>query len=357
MILHSSIRQVFHTLRFPTKDIVCMPLAGDASNRRYFRIPGDTDPSGTRPSLILMELNAPEGFGQSEEAGASPVIGELPFVNVWRHLRHCGVAVPEVVFHQIKEGWLLLEDLGDVTLASLIKDATPDQIYSYYRAAIDELLIIHRRATKQPKSPSIAHARRFDQALFMWEFDHFIEYGIEKLEGRTIPDDDKNRLRAECLDLSLCFSLLPRVFTHRDYHSRNLMIQRIQGGNSVRVIDFQDALMGPCQYDLASLLKDSYITLPETMVGKLVAYYCEGWQFHTGEKIEPPLFREMFDLIGLQRNMKAAGRFVYIAQVKKNDSFLQYIPPTLEKIRQTLDQYPRLAQLRKVLSKYVDALQ
>jgi aminoglycoside/choline kinase family phosphotransferase len=126
---------------------------------------------------------------------------------------------------------------------------------------------------------------------------------------------------------------------------------------TIRVIDFQDALMGPCQYDLASLIRDSYIDLPEEVVDSLIQYYVTQWEKQTGETIQNDLFREFFDLISIQRNLKAAGRFVFIDQVKKNPKFLPYVPPTLAKVKRNLEKHRRLKPLQDLLAQYVKELQ
>src|SRR5947209_15226067 len=108
------------------------------------------------------------------------------------------------------------------------------------------------------------------------------------------------------------------VFTHRDYHSRNLMVQ----DERIRVIDFQDALMGPSTYDLASLLRDSYLSLDQDLIDELVIRYLEG-RAKASAPLDRVTFLRLFDLTSVQRNLKAAGRFVYIAREKHNDRYLQ----------------------------------
>ncbi|HLG22149.1 MAG TPA: phosphotransferase, partial [Candidatus Manganitrophaceae bacterium] len=277
-------------LRLSATEIDSARLAGDASNRTYHRV--SWRGNGASGSLILMVLAEPEGFKGSEEAvsGALLPVAELPFVNIQRHLWACKAPVPEIVFYDQKRGWLLLEDLGDVTLAEAVRNKRGEALIGYYETAIDELLTLQLEATAPPSPPTIAHHRFFDQALFVWEFDHFIEYGIEKRKGIEIPEKEKSAIRSYFSDIALRLASLPQVFTHRDYHSRNLMIQSDAAhaahavshpvshpanlsGFKIRIIDFQDALMGPCQYDLASLLRDSYVDLPEEAIDRLIAYY------------------------------------------------------------------------------------
>lgn len=360
MIDSEHLRKILNgTLGLSAEKIEINRLPGDASNRAYHRVSWKTN--GSTRSLILMVLAAPEGFKASEEAvsGAPIQITELPFINIQRHLHACKVAVPEILFYDAARGWMLLEDLGDITLAQELKEkANGDEsvLKDYYRKAIDTLLTIQTDATPDPSGGCIAHHRAFDQALFLWEFDHFIEYGIEARSGKPIPIKQREAIRAYFSDISLRLASLPQVFTHRDYHSRNLMIQSGPGGAAIRVIDFQDALMGPPQYDLASLLRDSYIDLPERAIDELIGYYLQRREARSGERVQAEMFREYFDLVSLQRNLKAAGRFVYIDRVKQNPNFLQYVAPTLRKVKRNLEKDRRLAPLHALLAEYVEEL-
>jgi aminoglycoside/choline kinase family phosphotransferase len=360
MVEVSRLQSILTSYKIEAEKLAVAPLAGDASNRKYYRV--SWKHSGNVRSLILMVLAEPENFKASEEAVSPhpPPVTELPFINIQRHLYACGVSVPTILHYDAEKGWILLEDLGDITLAHEIMkhplDAEP--VSALYQKAINELIRIQREATFKTAITSLAHYRSFDQSLFMWEFDHFIEYGIEKREGVTLPDKRKQAIRAFFSDMALRLATLPPVFTHRDYHSRNLMVQ-YQGNTSahIRVIDFQDALMGPCQYDLASLLRDSYIDLPDPVINHLISYYLGQWEEQTGEKISKDSFCEMFDWVSIQRNLKAAGRFVYIDQVKKNPHYLPFVSATLLKVKRNLEKDKRLTPLRDLLSEYVKELQ
>jgi len=336
------------------------PLQGDASSRLYYRL--FWGEPGLEHRCILMAMAHSEGAKLSEEAesGAASEIQEMPFINVQRHLSSCQIAVPRI-FHYDKEmGWLFLEDLGDTTFA---EKATEDlhhrtRLLDDYKKAIDVLIGIQFKATPLPKTEntSMAHQRCFDQALFEWEFEHFLEYGIEARNGSILPLGKKKALQNAFSGIARDLAALPKVFVHRDYHGRNLMVQATPEGFKLCVIDFQDALMGPAQYDLASLLRDSYIDLPETVVDALFFYYAEKWEARSGRLLDRPFFRKAFDLMSLQRNLKAAGRFVFIDRVKKKSHLLKYVVPTLVKVRRNLTKYPELRQLHALLADEVEEL-
>ncbi len=358
--LRETLKKVLNQrLHIPAKKIHMEQLAGDASNRSYCRLSWKEDHPFR--SLIVMVLDDPEAFKASEEAesGTSPSIGEIPFINIQKHLFACKLPVPEIIDANPEEGWLLLEDLGDVTLAGEIEGKLQDRslLLDFYQKAIDVLITLQINASIAPNPPSIAHHRQFDHALFLWEFDHFIEYGIEKRNGMALPRKRKEEIRFCFSEISSLLVQIPVVYTHRDYHSRNLMVQSGPSGKRIRLIDFQDALMGPPQYDLASLLRDSYIDLPEEIVDALIVYYIEESEHRAKKKIERENFRELFDLVSIQRNLKAAGRFVYFDRVKHKPQYLPHVPPTLEKVKRNLLKHAKLHSLHRLLMPHVEEFQ
>ena len=328
------------------------PLRGDASNRKYYRLyPAD---HGQGHSMIVMELAEPEAFKKSEEqVSASHIpIRELPYINILKHLQACQVAVPQLYYYEEKKGWLFLEDLGDITLWEELKGRDLETHRRYYTQAIDELLNIQIQGTRLANPNCIAFGRAFDVPLLMWEFDHFLEYGAEVYTKKKITPQDRQKIRTIFEEIVQSLAAESRYFTHRDYHSRNLMVQT----GKIRVLDFQDALMGPAPYDLASLLRDSYSSLPEGLISELLDYYIDRRQALEGSPVDRQKFLRLFDFMSIQRNLKAAGRFAYIDAVKHNPNYLQFIPPTLGYVRNNLAKYPELGELKEVLSHYVEEL-
>ena len=145
----------------------------------------------------------------------------------------------------------------------------------------------------------------------------------------------------------------PGGFTHRDYQSRNLMV--LPGGEQA-VIDFQDALLAPRQYDLVALLRDSYVELPPALVDRMLARYLEGLVAEGGARLDPAAFRATFDLLTVQRKLKDAGRFVFIDRVRGNPGFLPSIPASLRYVREALGRRPELGELREILARHVPEL-
>ena len=302
-----------------------------------------------------MQLADPEGFKKSEEAvsGASSQTTELPFTNVLTHLRRTGVTVPKLHYYDREGGLLFLEDFGDLTLAEAGRHPDRANVEALYRQAIDQLVQFQVKGTTPPEPRCIAFHRRFDVPLLMWEFDHFVEYGITARLGKSMAPADEAAIRKEFQRIADLLSAQPQVLVHRDYHSRNLMVD----GSRIGIIDFQDALMGPATYDLASLLKDAYIELDEAVVDNLIEHFLNGLAAQGQGGTDRAAFRRLFDLTSIQRNLKAAGRFVYIDRVKHNPKFLADIPRVLGYVKRNLSKYPELAPLRRHMAPYVAELQ
>lgn len=328
------------------------PLAGDASNRRYFRIELT---GGAACSVILMQLTEPEAFKQSEEAVSGVVhqVTELPFLNILAHLSKAGVSVPRLYHYDQPAGLLYLEDFGDLTLSEACREASAADLEARYTQAVDALVHMQTAATSLADQHCLAFHRSFDVPLLMWEFDHFLEYGIVARQGKPMCAEDHLPIRGAFQTIAELLAGQPRVFVHRDYHSRNLMVD----GERLGVIDFQDALMGPTTYDLASLLRDAYIELDEALIDRLISRYLDGLGTHREVWTNRDAFRRLFDLTSIQRNLKAAGRFVYIDRVKGNSKFLADIPRVLNYVKRNLRKYPELDRLRKHLTPYVPELE
>ncbi|MFI5304572.1 MAG: aminoglycoside phosphotransferase family protein [Nitrospiria bacterium] len=344
------LKQIQSEIEPKASSVKVFPLAGDASNRSYFRLEVSLINQTSR-SLVLMVLAEPEPFKQSEEKESGAVIiKELPFLNIQRFLFNSGVSVPEVFYHDLKNGLIFLEDLGDQTFEEVVKNGSDAQFKKFYQTAIDELVYLQR--CNQNIGSCVAFDRTYNHPLLVWEFEHFLEYGVEKRVNQKVTLDEAVIIKEVFNRISTIISSEPAVLVHRDYHSRNLMVQ----GRKLRIIDFQDALLGCPQYDLASLLRDAYVTVSEELIDELIEYYISQKEKYDRVSINRLQFRYLFDLVSLQRNMKAAGRFVFIDQVKRNPNFLKYVPKALKDISINLKKYPELKAFRSALVRYLPEL-
>ena len=318
-------------------------LPGGAGNRNYHRV----EIPGT--SVVVMEL--PPEPAKSEEVSKSEASPELPFLNVRRYLARLGVRVPALLVDQTARGYLVLEDLTDQTL-ELALQAPGASRGAIYGKAIDALAGLRARAEQAPDKTCLAFGRAFDFDLYQWEFEHFIEWGL-LARGAKPSEVELATLRSIFTGISRELDAAPKGFTHRDYQSRNIMV--LPSGEQV-VIDFQDALQGPRQYDLVALLRDSYVELDRGLIDEMLVRYLRKFHEAGGPKLDERAFTAFFDLLTVQRKLKDAGRFVFIDQVKKNPSYLVHIPSSLRYVKAALARQPALAEAAEILARHVPEL-
>lgn len=306
-----------------------VPLTGDASDRRYFRLL-----VADAPSIVLSLYAAPFQ------------VDTLPFVNVARLLEQMPVPVPAVLGHADDVGILALEDLGDVTLQAHLGAATPAEHAALYRQAVALIATLQRRGAELESPEYLPYRSAFDVEKLTWEMDFFIKHFIEAYRGVVFRPEEREALRGEFATLVEILAAEPRVLCHRDYHSRNLMLH----GGRLCIIDFQDARMGPDTYDLVSLLRDSYVDLREQTVDELIAYFLALKGKSGGEEN----FRRRFDLMALQRNLKALGTFGYQTTTRRNPVYIQYIPRTLRYVRDNLEALTQFSRMQELLAAHVE---
>lgn len=312
-------------------DARVVPLTGDASDRKYFRIvPKDGD-------TYVLAVHA-DAFDMKS----------LPFVNVADLFTKIGVPVPRVLGDAADLGVLALEDLGDVTLQANLGTRTSDQHDDQYREAMRFIELLQRRGAEFRSITYLPYQIGFDSPRLMWELEYFLRNFLEGYRGVTLSDAERQALLDEFTVLADELSSEPRVLCHRDYHSRNLMVH----DDRLYVIDFQDARLGPDTYDLVSLLRDSYVDLPEATVSAFIAWFLE----LRGKGDDPAAFRTRFDVMSLQRNLKALGTFGYQTLTRGNPVYIQYMPRTLAYVRANLEKHERFGRLREILSAHIEEL-
>lgn len=327
------------------------PLAGDASTRRYVRA---RLAGGTAPPTVVVMLLADRGLAiSSDELAVLPDTTELPFLNVQRFLLGIGCPVPETLIDASARGLVVLEDIGDTALRDAVEGAAPAEREGLYRLAIDELLRLQLVGTRRPGADCIAFRQAFDERLYLWEFEHFIEWGVEKRLG-PLPAAAAARLRAAFAAIAARLAGQPRYLNHRDFHSWNLFVQR----GRLRVIDFQDALLAAAPYDLATLLgdRDTPTVVDPGMEARLIAYYRDGWQERGGAPWDAAELDETYRLCALQKALKVVGRFHYLHLVKGKAGYLRYLPPTVAHLRRMLAQLPAWSAIDDVLTPYYERL-
>jgi aminoglycoside/choline kinase family phosphotransferase len=315
-----------------------VPLTGDASDRKYFRVLVRNG-----PAHVLAVHPGPIDFAR------------LPFVNVARLLETMPGPAPHILAHSDALGIIALEDLGDVTLQAHLGAASPAEHAALYREAVGLIETIQRRGAELTSPVYVPYGIAFDEEKLTWELQFFVKHFLEAYRGAVLPPADRAALVSECTSIARELAAEHRVLCHRDYHSRNLMLH----GGHLHIIDFQDARMGPDTYDLASLLRDSYVDFTDAQVDELIAFFLalRAGVRGRGPDTDAREFRRRFDLMTLQRNLKALGTFGYQTTTRRNPVYIQYIPRTLRYLRANLERYPRFARLRTLLASHLHELQ
>jgi aminoglycoside/choline kinase family phosphotransferase len=312
-------------------------LTGDASDRRYFRVHFTASPS------IVLALHA------------GPIdVTTLPFVSVARLMKAIPLPVPEILHWSNELGVLGLEDLGDVTLQAHLGVTSRNQHAALYRQAVEFIAVLQQRGAVLASPAYPPYGVAFDVEKLTRELEYVTKHYLGAYRGLELSADQREALHAEWAILAGELAAEPRVLCHRDYHSRNLMWHAA----SLYIIDFQDARMGPDTYDLASLLRDSYVDLPPSQVDELIAYFVALTRGpHRRDADERREFQRRFDLMALQRNLKALGTFGYQTTTRGNPVYIQYMPRTLSYVSSTLGRYPRFGRLQEILATLVAELQ
>ena len=315
------------------------PLAGDASTRRYYRVVLSEGTEATSLVLALM----PEPFEPERES----------FLNVARLFAEIPVRIPTIHDVSGPEGILLLEDCGDQLLQRLAEQVDGEtgsdvsDLYDLYVSVLKILARIQSRGAELSSTRYLPYGIAFDEEKLSWELAYFSRHFLTGFRRVSLAASEKGSLHDSFSRIAGEVAGLPRVLCHRDYHSRNLMV----AGGELVVLDFQDARMGPVSYDLVSLLRDSYVGLEADFVREMAAQFCS-----VSSNVSLRSLQDEFDLVALQRNLKALGTFGYQCSVRRKSVYERYIPRTLELVRTNLSRNPRWDDLRRTLGVHVPEL-
>ena len=325
------IDQYLHASGLAARKSAVIPLTGDASTRRYFRV---------------IPLNGPSVVLALHEGPID--VATLPFMNVAQLLQRMPLPVPAVVGHSDELGILALQDLGDVTLQAHLGAGTLTEHASLYRQAVAFINVLQRRGRDLESPDHAPYRMTFDVEKLTWELDYFVRHFLEGYRGAVLSAAERMALAVEWATITEELAAEPRVLCHRDYHSRNLMVYE----GRLYIIDFQDARLGPDTYDLVSLLRDSYVDISDRELDELIAYFAA-----LRGVADAAEFRRRFDLMAVQRNLKALGTFGYQTITRRNPVYIQYIPRTLQYARTNLEKHPRFGRLRELLATHIEELQ
>ena len=316
-----------------SKEVI--PLTPDASTRKYYRIGWE---KRTAVAAVYQEPFDPEFH---------------PYLDVTRLFLDCGIPVPEIYAVDGNAGIIVQEDLGDRQLFHVYDDESDEKCDEYKERAIALIAKIQNATETAYKTQSIASRLAFDEAKLSWELDFFFEHYFGSLRGETLRHAEVAELKAELNDIAAELAAAPRVLCHRDYHASNLMIDNRK---RIRIVDHQDARMGPASYDLVSFLLDRQPcppSLAELRAHRL--FFLEERRLIGLGAIDPDDFALEFRLMTIQRGLKATGTFSYQTAVCGRASVYQhFIEPTLQIVLQAAEWLERFPTLRRMLKERIN---
>src|SRR5690606_8343647 len=308
-----------HQVIAPSEGLSLTAVSGDASFRRYFRAR-----QGERSWIVMDAPPAKEDCH--------------PFCAIAEQWRHCGVNVPEIFAEDHDQVFLLLSDVGDDLLLGLLNEDTADRLY---RQSIDHLLAI-----QICEQPALHPLPPYDRALLAREMELFRDWLVTQKLGIDLSADEHQLLDKSFEQLINNALEQPQVCVHRDYHSRNLLLSPQR---EIAVLDFQDAVMGPITYDLVSLLRDCYVSWPQEQVRTWALYYLSEATEQGLTQAKPSQFLRWFDLMGVQRHLKAAGIFARLSIRDGKHGYLKDVPRTVGYIDSVLANYPEFEAFHRWL--------
>jgi hypothetical protein len=295
------------------------PASADASFRRYFRI--------TNKNNTYIVMDAPPDKEDCQ-----------PFVDIAKMMLDFGLNVPKILQQDLQQGFLLLSDLGDTVFLSELNNNTVDSMYA---AAMNALLILQKNKS--------APLPLYNETLLRNELALFPDWYLEKQLKITLSGSQKDILEQAFKTLINNALEQPQVCVHRDYHSRNLMVNSEQA-DKPGIIDFQDAVIGAVTYDLVSLLKDCYIDWPRQKIeGWVKTFHAQAEALGIVKDVSEEQFLRWFDLMGLQRHLKVAGIFSRLKHRDGKTGYLKDIPRTMDYVFDVVARYPEFSQLNNLL--------
>ena len=311
-----------------------VPLTPDASTREYFRIPWK------RGSAVAAVYPAP--FDATVH----------PYLDITRLFLESGLPVPEVHDVDGAAGIIVQEDLGDRQLFQVFEAAPDEEREVLLEAAIDIIARIQAATPKAFERDSIASRLAFDEAKLAWELNYFFQHYFGSLRGETLRHGEAAELKAELNDIAAELAACPRVLCHRDYHGANLLVD---DETRVRIVDHQDARMGPASYDLVSLLMDRQAEPPSLGVVRAHRlYFLEARRRQGLPGIDPDDFGKEFRLMTIQRGLKAVGTFSYQTAVCGRGAFYEkHIRPTFRIVLQAAEWLERFPVLRRMITERI----
>lgn len=307
-----------------------VPLTPDASTRNYFRIPWKK-----RKAVAAVY---PEPFDPDFH----------PYLDVTRLFLEGGIPVPEIYAVDGQSGVIVQEDLGDRQLFRVYEATPKEQCDEYKERAVNLIAQIQKATEIAFERQSIASRLAFDEPKLSWELDFFVEHYFGSLRSETLRHAEAAELKVELNDIASELAARPRVLCHRDFHAANLMVDE---NDRLRVVDHQDARLGPVTYDLVSFLLDRRSEPPSLAELRTYRLFLLEQRRLLGlGALDPDEVAQEFRLMTIQRGLKATGTFSYQSAVcNRGSAYEQFIQPTLCIVLQAAEWLDRFPALRRMI--------
>jgi aminoglycoside/choline kinase family phosphotransferase len=334
-------------------DVTISKVTGDASTRAYFRAKANDH------SIIIALYGAP--FDERVCAAERLVIAEanspaarLTFANdPCAHIETTAIfleaelPVPRILASSGADSILLIQDVGDTRLQDWLEGRSEAQTKEAYARAVRMIVTIQEATKLASMAGSICSCLAFDEAKLKWELGFFFANYVNKYLGLKLDPATANAVNQDFKALCSELAARPRLLTHRDYHTRNLMMHN----GEIYIIDQQDARMGPASYDVASLLSDPYAALDQRVADEMTELFIE-LKAGSGVPLDSVAeFRQELHLMRVQRMLKAIGTYAYQAAVMNNQAYVGYIEPASRSAIASMEALGRFATTRDLIER------
>lgn len=307
-------------------------LTPDASTRKFYRI--------QLPNKTAIACVYPEKFDET-----------LPQIDVTRLFLSCGLPVAEIFEIDYKNGIIIHEDFGNKILRVYFEKTDAETVDNLLNQAVLLIAKIQKSTPQAFKQNSIASKLKFDEEKLLWELNFFKTHYFGSLIKKPLSKEDNKNLTAEFVELSRELETFANVLTHRDFHAANLMLDE---KNNLKIIDHQDARIGSNAYDLVSLLLDRITQIPpDQWLKEKKEYFLKEREKLDLEKIETEKFNYEFDLMTIQRCLKAIGTFSNQAANFDKVHYIQYINPMLRVVLEACHRLQRFPNLQTIINNQI----
>ncbi len=342
-----------HCLKAQADDVTIAPVIGDASTRAYYR----ASAGSARVIMALYgtafdeRIRAADRLAAAEAGNPSARLtfasDPCAYLEVTSLFQDAGLPVPRILASSGVNRAIFMEDVGDARMQDWMQNRSEAEIKDAYRCSIEMVVTIQEATKRAIDTASICSFLAFDEAKLRWELGFFFVNFVNKYLGLKLTPAESNAIQQDFKALCAELSSRPRVLTHRDYHTRNLMMR----GDEIVIIDHQDARMGPASYDVASFLSDPYAGIQQQIAAEMLEHFIDKKAASTVPLESVTDFRREMHLMTIQRMLKAIGTYSYQAAVANNRVYVDYIEPAKQAALHSMKTLGQFDSARALLEK------